>query len=364
MDVNINQKLGAGDAQLFVTGSVRNYWNGTRRQVDFSAGYSNSWKSINYSLSAQRTLESTHLGPQSSAGLPDVAAGLVPTRFTERRDTRFMLNVSMPLGRDYRAPQLTAMFNRSAHGGNSTQAVVNGTFGTADRFGYNATMGHDDSAGTTLNLSGQYNSHIAQFSAGYSHGRDYRQVSGSASGSVVAHQGGVTVSPSTSETIGLIHAPNAKGARVESAQGSVVDANGYAVVPNLQPYQLNTVALDPKGAGMGLELKSTTVKVAPRARSVVLLKYETGGGRALIIDSALPDGSPLPFGADVFDAQGNSVGVVGQAGRAFVRGLEKSGRLTVRWGDGASDSCGIEVDLPPSNNDEQGDYEKFRLKCA
>ena len=92
---------------------------------------------------------------------------------------------------------------------------------------------------------------------------------------------------------------------------------------------------------------------ATRRASVVLPTPDTpatstrfGGtdntGRAAIIRASAGDGTPLPFGAEVFDAEGNSVGTVAQAGRIIARGLKTdSGTLTARWGQDAKSSCSL-----------------------
>jgi outer membrane usher protein len=366
MDVNINQTLGEGYGQLFVSGSATDYWNRPGRQVDFSAGYSNRWKSFNYSFTAQRSRDS--IGSPGLLGnpldrIPGTQEPIGPVSTATRRDTRLFFTVSMPLGRTDKAPMLTAMANRSSNDGSSSQATLSGLVGTDNRIAYGATLGHADS-GTTMDLSGQYNGRQTNLSGGYSRGNGYQQLSAGASGSVIVHGGGVTLSPPTGETIGLVHAADAVGARVENGQGSAVDTHGYAVVPYLMPYQLNTITLDPKGTDASVELKTTTQNVAPRAGSVVLLKYETESGRALLIETSLPDGRPIPFGADVFDARGNSLGVAGQASRLFVRGMKDSGTLTVRWGEAATEACRIQVQLPPATKGRQVDLETIHAACV
>ncbi|MFC3650400.1 fimbria/pilus outer membrane usher protein [Dyella humi] len=367
IDVNINQALGSRFGQVFLQGSVIDYWNGSGRQTNFSAGYSNHWKSLNYSFTAQRQLVSaSQVGVPGSAPIDQIPGA--PSAFNlqtnpGRRDTLLLFTVNVPLGRSAQAPQLTAMLNRSKDGGSSSQATVSGSAGADNRFNYGATVGKTDGSGTTGGVNAQYSSPLAQLAAGYSQGSGYQQINAGASGSVVVHSGGVTFAPPTGETIGLVHAPNATGATVSNGQGAAVDSRGYAVVPNLMPYQLNTVTLDPKGTDASVELKTTTANVAPRAGSVVRLNYETTSGRALMIETTLPDGRPVPFGADVLDAQGNNVGVAGQGSRLFIRDMQSSGTLTVKWGEGATDSCRINVQLPPATKGRQVDLQTIHAGC-
>ncbi|SFR95171.1 outer membrane usher protein [Dyella sp. OK004] len=368
VDASIYQTLGGRGGQVYFSGSASNYWNQNGRQISFSAGYSNQWKSLSYSFSAQRTRDtSAYYVPSSTIGpIDNIPGAPTPTGrplFNTRRDTTLWFTVSVPLGAGDRAPMFNAMASHSDITGSSGQAGISGSLDKDHRFNYNASLSH---AGGQSNggLYGQYSGSSANLSAGYSQGSGYRQFSAGASGAVVVHGGGLTLSPSTGDTIGLVYAPDAAGAGVGSSLGSKVDSRGYAVVPYLSPYQLNTVSLDPKGTSAAVELEGTTQNVAPRSGSVVLLKYKTKAGRALLIDSSLEDGAPIPFGADVFDENGNSVGIAGQASRVFVRGLEKSGTLTVRWGDEPNDSCRIQVALPPQAKGKHMDYEKFQLPCT
>ncbi|MFP3617564.1 FimD/PapC C-terminal domain-containing protein, partial [Paraburkholderia sp. SIMBA_050] len=73
---------------------------------------------------------------------------------------------------------------------------------------------------------------------------------------------------------------------------------------------------------------------------------ETETGRSAVIYAKRANGEPIPFGANVLDEQGNHVGIVGQASKTFVRGLQRSGVLSVGWGDGPDAHCRITYDLP------------------
>ena len=363
MDVNISQNLGANRGQLYAIASARNYWNGGR-QVDFSLGYSNHWRSLSYSLSAQRStdnLDRYNLARDPSAArVPGAYNGSLPPRFGTRRDTRLFLTLTLPLGDSGKAPMLTALANRSNQEGNSQQVSLNGHLDDENRYNYGATLGRAD-GNISVALNGQYNGGFGNVSAGYSQGSGFTQLGAGISGSVVVHRNGAVFSPPTGDTIGLVYAPGARGARINMGQGAVVDVNGYGVVPYLQPYMLNDVEIDPKNADPGLEFKSTKDSVAPRAGSVVLLKYETHNGRVAFIDVERSDGNSIPFGADVIDNLGNSVGVVGQAGRLIVKGVPSQGQLTVRWGDDAADSCTVDYQLSANNG---GVIVPSRARCV
>lgn len=364
MDITVSQSLGDGWGQLYANASWRNYWNGGGRQVDFNAGYSNHWKLLNYSISAERTRDTftTRLPNQILANqIPDVQDGFfAPTSAGTVRDTRIMLSFSLPLGRADRAPTITALFNRSRTTGDSSQVSLSGTVPADTRFAYNATVGRNDGSMQTA-LSGQFNSGSGNLSASYGQGGGYHQAGVGASGAIIVHGGGITLSPPAGDTIGLIEAPGAKGAQSGT---STVDGHGYAVVTNLMPYQLNTVELDPKGAASNVELKSSTQNIAPRAGSVVRLRYDVDSSQLMLIDATKSDGSALPFGADVLDEKGDNVGVVGQASRLLVRGVDAPSTLTVRWGQAADESCHLFVSPPPQAKSVRSGLQVVQGKCG
>ena len=366
MDVSINQNLPGGYGQVFLTGSSTDYWNQRGRQVDFTAGYSGSWRSLSYSFSAQRTRDSFDSSGLFGSGIVnripgDIAQGTTLPAAQTRRDTRLFLTVSMPLGRADNAPLMTAIASSSPREGSNEQVSVGGTLGAERRLSYSSTLSHAGGSNTAA-VSGQYNGSFGNVGASYSRGSSYQQAGASMSGSLVVYRGAAVFAPPTGDTIGLVYAPGGRGARIEGGQGSVLDVNGYGVVPYLQPYILNTIALDPKNASAGLELKSSKIDVAPRANSVVLIQFDSKVSRALMIETRLPDGRPVPFGADIFDDQGHSVGVAGQASRLFVNGVDKAAILTVRWGEQAGDTCQISVPAPAADSDKN-DYEKIDVPC-
>ncbi len=348
LDINLSQKLGDGTLSLF--GSSIDYWNSSQgRQTSFTAGYGSTWQRINWNLSVQRSRiqDSKPLSMQEQSD--DVFFG--PSYNKGRIDNRIMLTLSMPLGQESRAPNLTSSMSRNTGDsrGSNLQVGVNGNVGEQRNMSYGVSAsrnGNDGGSSESFNAYGGYQASAANLRAGYSQSRNSGQLSFSADGGVVAHGGGVAFSQGLGDTVGLVHVPDAEGALLTSASGVKVDSRGYAVVPYMTPFQNNIIGIDPKGMSEHVELKESTQTVAPTLGAVSLIKFATVSGRAVIVKAMQEDGKPLPFAAQVFDESGTEVGVVGQASKAFVRGIADRGLLTVKWGESVDRQCRISYQLP------------------
>lgn len=330
----LNQTLPQGYGSFYVSGSTQNYWNRSGTDTQFQVGYNNSYKRLNYGISAVREYNPA----------------------ARNWDNRVMLNLSIPLGGGARAPYSTTSLQRDQDGGTSVQQSVTGALGEDNAFTYGLNAGHSSGGGgngatgsaNSIGANVAYASPMAALTANASKSSTYSQVGAGVSGTVVAYAGGVAFTPSTGETIAIVEAKDAAGARVANASGLRVDPWGRAIVSNLTPFANNQIEIDPKGLPVNVELKSTEQRVAPTSGAVALVKFDTDDtGRAAIIRAKAADGTPLLFGAEVFDAEGNNVGTVAQAGRIIARGLKSdSGTLTARWGEGASSTCSLSYTLP------------------
>ena len=323
----LNQSLPQGHGSLYASGSTQSYWNRSGTDTQFQVGYNNSYKRLNYGISAVREYNPA----------------------ARKWDNRVMLNLGIPLGSGARAPYSTTSLQRDQQGYTSLQQSVTGALGEDNALTYGLSAGHngggEGAAGgaTSIGANVAYASPMAALTANASKSGRYSQVGAGVSGTVVAYAGGVAFTPSTGETIAVVEAKDAAGARIANASGLRVDPWGRAIVSNLTPFANNQIEIDPKGLPVNVELKATEQRVAPTSGAVTLVRFDTDNtGRAAIIRASAGDGTPLPFGAEVFDAEGNSVGTVAQAGRIIARGLKTdSGTLTARWGQDAKSSCSL-----------------------
>jgi outer membrane usher protein len=327
LDLTVNQRLQEGKGQLTFTGSTSDYWDQNRRQTSFSLAYGSRIGRASYSISARRTLESSLFSGGASKASNSV-----------------YLSVSVPLGKAASAPRLDVNTSRDSSGRSAQGVGIAGSIGDGWLGNYNASLNRDGDR-TSYGVSANYQLPVAYVSGSYNRSAQSSRLSLGASGGLLIHGGGVTLAQRLGETIGLLHVPGAAGAKVDTATGVKTDARGYAVVPYLSPFRRNEVRVDPSELSLDVELSAGSVSAIPNAGAVVRMVLPTEIGRNALIEALLPDGSPLPFGADVFDANDEIVGVVGQGSRLWVRGLQEQGELYVNHGSHGVDRCRITYDL-------------------
>ncbi|WP_174972771.1 fimbria/pilus outer membrane usher protein [Burkholderia lata] len=346
--VMLNQGLPEGWGSFYLSGSTVNYWNRGGNDTQFQAGYNNNFRRINYGVSAARQFDATQ----------------------NRWDNRFMLNVSIPLNLGSRTLYSSTSLQHDSHGATLVQQSLTGSLGVDNALSYGVNVGRTSGggAGATVNMGGNvaYMSPYATFSGNASKGTGFTQYGGGISGGMVAYAGGVAFAPTMGETMAIVEAKDANGARVTAGSGLRIDRFGHALVSNLTPFSTNEVEIDPKGVPMSVELKSSAQHVAPTAGAVVRLKYETeGGGRAVIMRARMSDGEPVPFGAEVSDAAGQNVGTVAQDGRVVLRGVKTdTGTLNVKWGDTVAEGCALSYRLPTASKASQQRWTDVEAVCT
>jgi len=329
---NISQALGEKRGTLYAAGTSENYWNRPGFTTTFQLAYSNSMGWGSYNLSARRQ--------------KDLLSGAVSTQYS--------IGLSIPLGREVHSPSMYASAFRDNRGGATLQSSLSGTAGDQSQFSYGVSANRDGSGVTSQSVNGQYRTSVADVAGSYGRGNGSTQMSVSVSGGLVAHPGGITLAQTLGETIAVVEAKDAAGAELPNTNGVAIDRRGYAVVPYLTAYRVNEIGIDPKGLSTDIELKSSSQQIVPRAGSVVMVKFETITGRSAVIAVTQADGQPLPFGATIHNEQGVELGLAGQAGRVFVRGIADSGELTAKWGTMSDAQCTFSYSFAPRDTNAKG----------
>nr|WP_318383306.1 outer membrane usher protein [uncultured Enterobacter sp.] len=331
--INISQPL-AHEKQnygsMYLNGSWQNYWNQNGASSQYSVGYNNAFSLGSYSITLQRSYD--EYGVKDDSVYLNLSIPL-ENLFSQHRRPGGFSSLNMSVNSDLKG---RSAFNSSANG-NSDDGLYS--------YSVNATANQGD-AGNINQLSGygNYNSAYGPLSLSASAADDNsQQYSMSYSGGMMVHSGGVTFAPGSigdTDTLALVSAPGAKGAHLSTGDG-VIGQSGYAIMPYLAAYRENTIGLDITDIESDVEVINTSTIAVPRSGAVIRVDFATDQGRSLLLELERSDHQFIPLGADVLNEQGVSIGAVGQAGQAYVRGIDDSGTLRVVWGSGPHTACRV-----------------------
>lgn len=353
LEVSLNQSL-QDYGSVYLSASSQDYRDDRPRDTQMQFGYSAViWNDVSLNLSVTRQRTSSSRSQLSNTD--DLTPSWNASNATGEslKETLSQISLSFPLGGSPSSPYVSmGMFN-SKNNGASYQTSLSGVSGDDQSLSYSADFARQQQSGeNTWSGSLQKRLPLTSLSGSASRGNSYWQSSASARGAVAVHSGGVTLGPYLSDTFALVEAKGATGAKVLYGQGASIDRFGYALVPTLTPYRYNTITLDPQGMAQNTELQEGQRRVAPFAGSAVKITFRTLTGYPVLITTRLPDGNTVPMGADVLDPKGSSVGMVGQAGQAYLRAATLKGRLTLKWGDGSTERCHLDYDLGKPAKDQ------------
>jgi len=332
--LNASQSLPGQWGYLHLSASSQDYWTREGRDTQYQVGWNRQLAYASFGLSASRT----------------------HNVFWQRWENQYMLNVSMPLG----GPGGMYAHSTYTHreDGQTLNASTSATAGQYRQFGFGVFVNADerDNAGTQYGggLNASWNASKAQLSANLSASKGgNRQYGVSINGGMVAFGGGIILASQLGDTIAIVQAKEAGGARVSQGGNARLNRRGLAVVSNLQAYRLNTVSLDPHGLSTDIALATTSHRVAPTAGAVALLRYETERGYSLLLNARYHDGRYLPFASAILDEDGRNVGYLAQGGQGLLRVNATSGTLTVRWGTQPGQSCQFQYSVHAGKRKER-----------
>jgi outer membrane usher protein len=338
-DLTINQSLGLNQqyGSIYVNASDQRYW-GRGGSQSLSAGYSNYWGEVSYNLGATYTKDVGNYGPANN-------------------DTLVNLSLSFPLGSKPRAPRafVSASTQKAS---DTTQVGINGYLSEDSDTYYSVQGGNSSTGGSTGSANLSTRTSMMDISAGYSQGRGYNSQNLNLAGSVVGHAGGINLGQTVGETFALAQVEGVKGAKIGSFSGAKTGSNGFAVVPNAQPYRVNWISLDTRDLGTDIEIDNATQQVVPRRGAVVLARYASKTGRR--VQFALFDAQhqPIPFGAALEDSAGKQIAIADPGGKALALVEADTGTLVISW---QGQRCEAPYALP--QRDKALNYERVELTC-
>ena len=339
-DITLNQSLGGRKyGALYLRMGEQRYWNLPGKTQQFTLGYGSNWGSLTFNLNATHTLS------------PDASR-------KKSEGTRVSLSLSFPLGNSSRPTRVSSTLTADNKGAHSLQTGANGSVLGRDDLFYSVNAGYESLGGKTFsgNLNGTTT--VAQVGAGYAQGDTFKSLNGTAAGSIVVHAGGINFGQTVGESFTLVEVPGVAGIPVGNNAGVTTGANGYAVVPNSQPYRTNWINLDSSQLGSDIEIDNTTQQVIPRRGSVTVARFNIKQGRRVQFELVKADGTPMPFGTRVENAEGTLLAIADPTGQALVLVESDKDTLTIK-------SKGLVCEAAyalPERSSTQG-YDQMKLVC-
>jgi len=339
-DLTVNQSLGRNQqyGSLYINASDQRYW-GRGGSQSLSAGYSNYWGDLSYNIGATYSKDVGNYGPSNN-------------------DTLVNLSVSFPLGSKPRAPRAFVSASTQKDD-DTTQVGINGYLSEDSDTYYSVQGGNSSTGGSTGSVNLSTRTSVMDISAGYSQGRGYNSQNLNLAGSVVGHAGGINLGQTVGETFALAQVEGVEGVKIGSFSGAKTASNGFAVVPNAQPYRVNWINLDTRDLGGDIEIENATRQVVPRRGAVVLARYASKTGRR--VQFALFDArhQPIPFGAALEDSTGKQLAISDPGGKALALVEVDVGTLIINW---QGQRCEAPYALPKRN--KALNYERVSLVCG
>lgn len=250
--------------------------------------------------------------------------------------------LTVPLGRQTTA---SAGFstNRSASGGTQreTNLSLQQNLPAGEGYGYRLQLRDEGQHQASV----AYQTNFGIYSAEEAHAGGRTAVRLNAAGGLGYLGGHLFASRPLTDSFALIHVPGFANVRVlrDNQPEARTDANGYAVLPRLRPYDHNRVSLDAKGLPLDAKIDSLRIEAAPFFRSGALLTFPVSRVRGATLRLLLEDGSFMPAGAVVRLNEADETFPVAYQGEAYVTGWKDQNTLRATW---RGQSCDVAVPFP------------------
>ncbi|WP_420029859.1 fimbria/pilus outer membrane usher protein [Pseudomonas putida] len=311
LSLNVSQRLPGEWGSVYFSGVQRDYWGSDKKSREYQLGFSKSFNQVSVNVSVNKVRDS-HGRDQtrSSIGLT------IPFEIFSSRATMAS----------------SVSFTDSRYSQSNTS--VSGSALQSQRLSYSAAASHDPE-NRAVSLGTSYRANNATVGATIGEASDYRQFGLDARGTVVMIPGKILATNEMGNTMIVVEAPKAKGLVVNGDASVVTDEDGFALLAYASPYRSNSIMLSEGEDTSGGRVIGNVAHSVPFADAVAKVTFKTDLRQALNFRAVRDNGAPLPFGAEVLDHAGNSVGYVGQASTVFINYEERPSQLTVRMHDSA-----------------------------
>ena len=256
VQLSVTQQLGR-TATLYLSGSHQTYWGTGKADQQLQAGLNAAVDDINWTLSYSLTRNAWQQG----------------------RDQMLALNVSIPFSHWMRSDSTSAWRNGNAsysmsndlNGRTTSLAGLYGTLLEDNNLSYSLQQSYTNhGVGGSGNINADYKGGQGEITGGYNYDDDTQQVNYGLKGGIVAHPHGITLSQPLGQSLAIVKAPGADDTKVQNNTGVYTDWRGYAVVPYVNPYKKNRIALDTSTLGDEVDIDTAVQTVTPTQGAVVM----------------------------------------------------------------------------------------------
>lgn len=308
LQLDLTQSIGSYGS-FFVSGYQQDYWHEDGYERTLSTGWNGNINGISYSVS------------YSYSDYPDS---------TQPADQQLAFSIQVPLSRFMPNAWASYSVNTAKHGDTRQQVGLNGTALADNNLSYSLQQSYTNhGVGGSGNINADYKGGQGEITGGYNYDDDTQQVNYGLKGAIVVHPHGITLSQPLGDSLAIVKAPGADDAKVQNNTGVYTDWRGYAVVPYVNAYRKNRIALDTSTLGDGVDIDTAVQTVTPTQGAVVMADFNTRVGRRVLM-TLLYRGLPVPFGAQAKMKEGGS-GIVGDDGQVYLTGVPDEGDITVNW---------------------------------
>lgn len=302
---------------------IQELQNRSRRQIGAGLGWANS-VSGSWSFSFARS--STFAGnyrDYARAGwsrqFARYSVGLSAERDLGNRYTRavnrFYISLNMPFG----SSRISSYVNNS---GSGTRGGIRYNERTSQDRGWSLSTERDFRIKhSSATLGGDFVTTFSQLSGSVSQDTDNRNNwSGRASGALVGHGGGITLSPyRIGDTFGIARVGKEPGVRLETPAGPTwTNSDGYAVLPSVSSFRRSAIQIDTRSLAKSVDIANALQETEAARGSVSNIEFDVVRTRRVLIEVTVRNGTTLPHGASIFDEKGNFVTSTGEGGRVFI----------------------------------------------
>ncbi|WP_370612385.1 fimbria/pilus outer membrane usher protein [Citrobacter meridianamericanus] len=300
--------------QMSLSGNQDRYWNSDHTNINWMVTYNKSFNGVNTSLSFS----------------------WLRNQWDDAPDRQLFVNVSVPLSSFLTRGTMSSNTSFNIH--DSRTNIQTGVSGSSADSKVNYTISQsieNQGNGASGNASLTYTGAYGTASGGYGYFREGQQMGYSVRGGITAHQHGITLSQPVSMNSAnvLVSANGASGVDIKNGAGIGTDIFGYAVVPNLIPYQQNRISLDVSSLGEDADARNTDETIIPSRGALVPVRFDVAVGKRAILVLRY-HGQLLPLGSQVtlVGEQGiPSAGIVSDGGQVYMSGLPEHGQVRAIW---------------------------------